>query len=436
MSAVTRRWLIRSAAAGVALPFLPSLLSGARADDAPPRRFLFWYAPNGQRMAHWVPDKVGANYDLKPILEPLAPVQSDVSVLTGLANRPAQVPVAGDHARGTGSFLTCRTVVKTAGADIQNGVSIDQVLAGKIGSETTLPSLELGVEGGASVGVCDSGYSCAYVRNVSWAGAATPLPKMNDPRLVFDRLFSGFDPTLTEAERAKRRALRSSVLDVALEDAAALQSKLSVSDRYKLDEYLTGVRALETRLQEGDELACVPPEIPGSNLDYPSTVAAMTQLMVMALKCDLTRVVTFMLGNGGSNRTYEFAGVSGAHHELSHHQDNPETLDKLTTIGRWEVEQFAALVAALGAEEEFDGSRLLDNTLAYFSSEISDGNRHNHDDLPVLLAGGGGGLHAPGRHLVWEETPMANLFTAFMGGVGLPENPFGDDGTGPLDGLL
>lgn len=432
MSPVSRRWLLRSAVAGLALPLLPSLLrTSARAEGEPPLRFVFWYVPNGMRMDHWRPDQVGADYDLKPILAPLAPVQADVAVLTGLANRPAQVPVPGDHARGTGSFLTCRTVNHTAGADIRNGVSIDQVLAGVYQGQTTLPSLELGIEGGASTGICDSGYSCAYPRNIAWAGEATPLPKLTDPRLVFDRLFAGFDPGLSEEEAARRLALRLSVLDHAVDEVHRLEPKLSVSDRLKLDEYLTAVRALELRLQSGPGLVCDPPEAPGSNLDFPATIEAMSELTAIALQCDLTRVVSFMLGNGGSPRSFEFIGAPGAHHELSHHGGDPATNDKLSLIGAWEVARYASLVARLADTPDLNGGRLLDNTLVYFSSEISDGDRHNHDDLPVLLAGAPH-LQQAGEHVVWGETPMADLFSDMILAAGGQSQRFGDDGNGPL----
>jgi hypothetical protein len=432
----SRRWLLRTAASSVALPFFASLAPrAARAQAAPPVRFIAWYAPNGVVMRDWRPDLVGPGYDLKPSLASLAPVQAHVSVISGLTQLPAVVPIPGDHARGTACFLTARTPTFTAGADIAVGTSIDQVIAQGWGDATALPSLELGLEGGSSAGVCDSGYACAYVRNISWAGPSTPRPKITDPLLAFDRLFAGTDAGLTEAERARRRALRASVLDHAVDEALNLQSRLGAEDRHKLDEYLTAVRALETRLEGDATLACDPGLRPEPAPDLDGAVRAMIEITALALECDLTRVVTFMLGNGGSNRSYDFLGVPEAHHELSHHGGNAHKLAQLQRIDAWVVARFGELVARLREAEAAEGVSLLDHTLALLSSEIGDGNRHNHDELPVLLAGAGGGAHTPGRHLVTERQPMANLFTSIAAATGLPAAPFGDDGTGPLPDL-
>lgn len=433
---MNRRLFLRSAAATLALPTLTSALprSAWAGTPAPPVRLLFWYVPNGMVMDRFRPGSEGFDFALNTITAPLIGVRDDVTVISGLANASASVPVAGDHARGTGSFLTCRTVTQTAGADIQNGVSCDQVYAQHLAGTTAFPSLELGTEGGAAVGDCDSGYSCAYVRNISWAGPATPLPKITDPRLAFARLFAGYDPTVTAAELDRRKQLRLSVIDYVLEDANALHGRLGNRDQLKLDEYLTAVRQLETRIELLGDQECIPGDPPDSALDVQGRVQAMNDLMVLALQCDLTRVASFMLGNGGSNRSYDFLGVTGAHHEISHHGNSPDNLADLETIDTWEVAQFVDLVEKLGAVEESDGSRLLDNTLAYFSSEISDGDAHNHTDLPVIVAGGGGGAVLPGRHIALPAgTPMANLFLTMLQAAGVPESSFGQDSTGPLD---
>lgn len=431
----SRRAFLGGGAAVIALPWLESWSRPARAGAVGPCpvRVLWIHCPNGMMMQDWTPSSTGAGYDLPRILQPLAPVQAEVSVLTGLANEPAAVPVAGDHARGTGSFLTCATVEHTAGDDIYNGTSIDQVVAQAIGDQTFLPSLELGCAGGAPVGDCDSGYSCAYSRNVSWASPTTPQAKVTDPALLFDRLFSGFDPDETQEDRDRRRRWRSSVLDTVVDDANALQGRLSTSDRSKLDEYLTGLRELEQRIQSGSDGSCLPPLRPGSNLAYEEQVPAFHELLVTALACDLTRTGTFMLENAGSNRSFSFLGVTGAHHELSHHQGDPSTTEALVTIGTWEVAQYADLVARMAAVQEADGSTLLDNSLVFFSSEISDGDRHNHDDLPVLLAGRGGGQVTPGRHLrLAEGTPVANVFLTMAQAAGVSVAQHGDS-TGAAD---
>ncbi|RME27698.1 MAG: DUF1552 domain-containing protein [Deltaproteobacteria bacterium] len=433
---VTRRAFLGGGAAAIALPWLESLLPAAHAgpNGSPcPVRLIWVYIPNGIMMQDFTPAATGPGYDLPRILAPLAPVQSEVSVLTGLANMPASVPVAGDHARGTGSFLSCVTVEHTAGDDIRNGVSIDQVVAQQIGDQTLFPSLELGTSGGAAVGDCDSGYSCAYTRNISWADETTPMAKTTDPALLFDRLFAGFDVTLTEEDRERRKRWRTSVLDSAVRDIQSLQTRLSVSDRAKLDEYLTGVRELEQRIQSGLDGACVPPDPPASALSYTEQIQAFHEIVAIAMQCDLTRVVTLMYENAGSNRSFDFLGVTGAHHELSHHQDDPATIESLVTIDTWEVSMFVDLVQRLQSAVEPDGSTVLDNALVCFSSEISDGNRHNHDDLPVLLAGRGGGVHAAGQHVVHpERTPVANLYLAMAQAAGASVSAHGDS-TGILD---
>ncbi len=441
-SKLSRRTFLGGAAAALALPWLESLHGrAARAagpDDGPPRRLLFYYVPNGIHMADWTPTQTGAGYDLPPILKPLGAMQDKVLVLTGLANLPAKPDGAGDHAAGTGSFLTCTHVFKTEGKDIKNGVSVDQVAANAIGGATNFPSLQLGVDGGGNVGGCDSGYSCAYARNISWAGPATPLPKLVNPQLVFDRLFAGYDPLASAEQLDRRRRYRLSILDWVTKDAKTLQSKLAPLDKLKVQEYLDSVRALELRLEAGEVggLTCDPGPRPEDEGDVQARVALMTDLMVLALQCDQTRVVSFMLGNAGSGRSYDFLGVSGAHHELSHHQNQPENFDKLRIIDTWEVTVFAQLLAKMDAVVEADGTTLLDNSLVFFSSEIEDGNAHRHTNLPVLLAGGGGGAVTPGRHVVYGGAPpIANLFLSMLHAVGVDAAAFGDS-TGPLPNLV
>ena len=426
----SRRAFLGGGAAVISLPWLESLRHPAHAgpnDGNCPVRLVWVYAPNGMMMADWTPSATGPEYDLPRILTPLESIQSMVSVHTGLANMPASVPVAGDHARGTGSYLSCVTVEHTSGDDIYNGISIDQVAAEAIGDQTLFPSLELGAVGGVGVGDCDSGYSCAYSRNISWMNATTPMAKTIDPALLFDRLFAGFDPDLTQADIDRRLRWRTSVLDTVTGEATSLSSKLAPSDRAKLDEYLTGIRELEQRINSGLGGECVPGTKPSSSLDYSTQIAAFNALIVKALECDLTRVVTMMLENAGSNRTFDFLGVTGAHHELSHHQGVAGTTEDLVTIGTWEVQQFADLCLAMQEVLEPDGSSLLDNSLVHFSSEISDGDWHNHDDLPVLLAGGGGGAHRVGEHIEHTPgTPIANQFLGMLDAAGVQPGSHGD----------
>jgi hypothetical protein len=433
----SRRAFLGGAGAVLALPFLESLGGkAAQADDTWPLRLLVYYVPNGIHMPAWTPATTGSGYDLPPILAPLSAVKSKLLVLSGLANTPGIPDEIGDHAAGTGAFLTCRHVKKTEGADIQNGVSFDQLAAAQLGQDTRIASLQLGVDGGGSVGDCDSGYSCAYVRNISWASATQPLPKTVNPQVVFDLLFQGLDPAATEEEKARRKLYKKSVLDYVLADSKSLELKLGSTDRKKLDEYMTGVSELEKRLDVIDMgPACVPIDRPEAVLGYPEHAQIMSDLMVLAMQCDVTRVLTFMLGNAGSNRTYDFLGVTGAHHELSHHGGDAAKQAALQTIDTWEIAQFAYLLERMDAIEEGDGT-LLDHAAVYFASEIEDGNSHNHRNLPVLLAGSCGGAFSTGRHVAYDgEPPLANLFLSLLEALGVPQSSFGDNGTGPLANL-
>ncbi len=435
---LSRRAMLGGAGALIGLPWLEAMLPVRKAtagDDETPLRLLCYYMPNGFHMPSWTPQNVGSGYDLPLILEPLAPVQEDITVLTGLANFPAKPEGPGDHAGGTSAFLTATHVNKSE-TDILNNISVDQVIANGKGDLTTHASLQFGTQGGGNAGGCDSGYSCAYTRNISWAGPVTPIPKLTQPQVIFDLLFSGFDPEATAEELEKRRMQRLSVLDYALTDIEALEQKLGQTDRMKLDQYLTGLRDLEMRIESEDNTPqCMLPDFEGGYADFQTHVNLMTDLMVLAFECDMTRIVTFMLENAGSYRTYDFLNVPGAHHEISHHQNDPQNFAYLEIINRWEMEQFAKLITRLKQIPEGDGS-ILDNSLIFLSSEISDGNAHNHNNLPVILAGSACGKVTPGRHVVYEgEPPIANLFLSMLDMFGTPQESFGDDSTGLLPNL-
>ncbi len=435
---ISRRLFLGGAGATIALPLVESLLPRiARGADpeGPPRRFLAFYVPNGIEMANWTPAAEGPDWVATPILAPLIPYRSKVMVVSGVANRPGRPDAIGDHGAGCGAFLTATHVVKTEGADIRAGKSVDQIAADKLCANLPYRSLELGIEGGSSVGGCDSGYSCAYTRNISWLDATTPRPKLTSPRVAFDRMFAGFDPDVTAQEIQKRLRYRTSVLDYARGETDRLRGALGRSDRAKLDQYLTGVRELEKRLARPSAV-CAPGEAPG-DLEYPDRVKFMLDLIALVLHCDQTRVATFMLGNAGSNRAHTQIGVPDPHHELSHHQNDPGKRARLVQIDRWEVEQLAYLLGKLEERKEIDGTSILDHTVLFFSSEIEDGNSHSHFNMPVLVAGGGGGALATGRHVRYTNQPtMGNLFISLLAAVGVTVSSFGDDGTQPLPGIL
>jgi hypothetical protein len=441
MTKFSRRTLLGGAGVALALPFMESLLpKRAVAQAAAPKRLLAFYVPNGIRMSSWTPAAQGADYALTSILKPLEGVRAHLSVLSGLANRPARPDGPGDHAAGTGSFITCAHVQKTEGTDIRNGVSMDQAYAQAIANQTRFPSLQLGIDGGGTSGGCDSGYSCAYSRNISWSGPATPVAKQTNPRDVYDRLFAGFDPNASAKDLERIRLERKSVLDYVLGESQSLSAKLGATDRRKLDEYMTGVRELERRLDQTTENACEMPARPGT-YDYPTHVKLMCDLMVLALQCDSTRAVTFMLGNAGSNRVYDFLGISGGHHEISHHGSDAAKLASLEKIAIWEMTQFAYLLQKMEAVNEGERT-LLGNSAVFLSSDIEDGNTHSHFNMPILLAGAAGGAFKPGRHIVFgspkdqaKQPSVGKLFVSILNAMGVSATKFGDDGDGPLAGL-
>jgi hypothetical protein len=422
----------------MALPMLEAMVPRnlyAGPADAPPTRLLVFYVPNGIHMSSWTPAQTGTDFELPPILSPLAAHKDDLLVMSGLDNLSGIASVPGDHARGTGSFLTCMPVFKTEGDNIENGISIDQHIAQQIGDKTRFSSLELGMEGGSSTGGCDSGYSCAYSRNIAWSGPSTPVAKEANPREAFDRLFGDMSSTLTVEEAARRKILRTSVLDYVRDDAQRLQAKLGTRDRQKLDQYLTGVSELEKQiLTLEDENQCYPGPGPSLVLDLVGHIRAMCDIMVLAFQCDQTRMITFMTGNAGSSRVFGNLGHTDAHHYLSHHDNESAKLQAIEAINLWEIQQFTYLLDQLKAVEEGDGT-LLDNSIVYFSSEIEDGNSHRHKNLPVLVAGRGGGQINPGRHIQYDGDPIANLYVSFMNMMGVEGSTFGADGTGPLGQL-
>lgn len=441
--ALSRRAFLRGSGTAIALPWLDAMVPALRSPAPAPIRTLFVFAPNGVHVANWKPTAGTGDFLSTPTLEPLAPLRRSVTLLTGfeLDGGWAHGDGTGDHARAAGSFLTCAHPVKTGGADIRAGVSIDQVIAAAQGAATAFPSLELGMERGASAGICDSGYSCAYSSNVSWRTPQTPVAKETDPRAVFARLFGDPAERLSQEEEERRRRRQRSVLDAALAEVKRLRRDLSPADRAKLEQYTDAVRAIETRLAslegEEDELrAEVPPDLVERRLAAGSGArsALMYELIALAFETDRTRVATFMLGNAGSNRSHAFLGVPEGHHDLSHHGRDPHKMGQIAKIDRFRIEQLAAFLTRL-EETDVGGRSLLDASMVLYGSGISDGNRHNHDDLPILLAGRGGGELRTGRHVeLAPKTPLANLYLTMLHVLGIKEHSFADSG-GTVDEL-
>ena len=380
--------------------------------------------------------------DLPKTLAALQPHVEHLNVITGLTLDKARAngDGAGDHARAMSSFLTGRQARKTHGADIRIGKSADQHIADAVGDATRFASLELGIERGALAGNCDSGYSCAYSSNLSWRGDATPNAKETDPKLVFERLFGGTDSKDTAAVRAKRDARAKSVLDFVAEDAKALTKQLGGSDQRKLDEYLTAVREVETRIDKMRKEAATRKPVAKPDMATPAGVPKemkdhvrlMCDLMVLSFQTDLTRVVTFPFANDGSNRAYPTIGVPDGHHDLSHHGKDGKKQEKIQKINAFHIEQLAYLMDRMKAVKEAGGGTLLDNVTMVYGSGISDGDRHNHDDLPILVLGKGGGDFETGRHVkVAKETPLMNLYLTMFDRLGAPLTTFGDS-TGKL----
>jgi hypothetical protein len=429
---LSRRTFLGGAGVMVSLPLLEAMIP-RRAEalgSATPQRLLVFFVPNGIHMPAWTPTSTGPGFALQPIMQPLAPFKDQLLVVTGLANPVGQPDGPGDHAAGSGAFLTCTHVNKSETV-LTNGTSLDQVFAQHIGGETVVPSLQLGLEGGGIEGNCDSGYACAYVRNISWQGN-TPLSKLTSPATAFDLLFAGFDPGATSQELALRKANRLSVLDRTLDQASALSSKLGTTDRIKLDQYLDSVRELELKVEADDAaLTCDVGASPGEPEDVTSHCRTMCDVIAKAFECDRTRTITFMMGNAASERPFGFLGLPNAHHHYSHHGDDPANLAAIQTINTWEMEQLAYLLGRLSSVTEVDGSTLLDNSIVYCSSEVEDGNAHFHFNLPVLLAGRGGGVIESGRHVIHDGVPIANLYLAMLQGLGVDVAQFGDS-TGAL----
>ena len=446
----SRRHFLRGLGACIALPAFGSLLPAklfadgispanglATTATGAPLRTAFVYFPNGAIPAAWWPTGEGKDFQLSRTLQPLAASQKHIQVLGDLELLPAMAGAdgGGDHARANGSFLTGVRLKKSA-TDIHDGISIDQTFARQIGHLTRFPSLELTCEAGPSSGVCDSGYSCAYLYNLAWSSANMPMTPEANPRQVFERLFGAGAPGERMANLQHRRQEQRSILDFVMQDARSMQQRLGGQDQDKLDQYLTGIRELETRIQRAEKLGDArDPMVPtpdGIPADYGQHMELMYDIMLLAFQTDSTRVATMLLSHDGSNRSFSDIGVPEGHHDLSHHDNDAEKIEKVAEIDLWYVQQFAKFLNKLQATKDVDGNSILHNTMIVYGGGNADGNRHTHVNLPVLLAGGGGGTLSPGRYVKPGSQPLANLYLSLADRLGLKNLERFGDSTGRL----
>jgi hypothetical protein len=437
-----RRTFLRGAGAAIALPLLDAMVPAlAQSAPATPKRVGFIYMPNGVAMNFdginfWTPKTQGKNFELSRILTPLAPYKDKLTVVSGLAHHQADAQddgANGDHTRATSSWLSGARAKRTEGADVESGITADQLAAAVLGKDTPLPSLELAIDLNFLSGQCENSYACIYMNTISWAGATSPLPTENNPRVVFERLFGNGGTT---EQRVKLAHENRSILDSVSDDFARVARTLGPSDRRQVDSYLQAVREVERRIAAVESLgvdAGLPaltrprgiPEVFGDH------VKLMYELQWLAFQADLTRVVTFMLGRELNFRTYPEIGFNEGHHGVSHHGDRPEQLEKLARLNTYQTELFAWFLDKLESTPDGDGT-LLDHSLFLYGASLSNPNLHAHYDLPLSLVGGAGGALAGNRHLEFPaETPMTNLLLALLDKVGVPTESLGDS-TGPL----
>ena len=452
-ASLNRRHFLRGLGACLALPAFesvrPFVALSAEANAAKlattasgaPLRMAFVYFPNGAIQKNWWPGGTGKDFQLARTMEPLAKVKHQLQIFGGLdhVNATPGPDGAGDHARASGTFLTGVRVKKTAGADIHAGISIDQVVANQIGHLTRFPSLELTTDAVRRSGNCDSGYSCAYQYNLAWRSPTQPVAPEPNPRLLFERMFGAG----ARGERAKSLALRQqqqrSILDFVLDDARSLQRNMTARDKDKLDEYLASIREIETRIAKSEAFGApadpaqdTPAGIPAKYDDY---IQVMFDMMALVFQTDSTRVATFLLANEGSNRSFPELEIPEGHHSLTHHQGKQEMIDKVADIDVWYMKQFAKFLEKMESTKDLDGESLLHNSMIVYGSGHADANRHTHTNLPVILAGGGGGALTPGRFQKAGDIPMSNMLLSMADRMGAKNVGRLGDSTGRFDAI-
>jgi hypothetical protein len=436
----------------MALPWLEAMASPApliasassrTAITTPPVRMAFLYVPNGMHMPDWIPQGDGErDFKTQSIMEPIAEFREKMNIFSGLSLEGAKAlgDGGGDHARSVAAFLTGAHPKKTHGADIRNGVSVDQVAADKIGHLTKLKSLELGTEGSSTGGRCDSGYSCLYTSNISWRTDTSPLSKEINPAAVFERLFGSGTVLENQRSLAKRESDRKSILDFVNGEAKLLSHQLGAQDKRKFDEYLYAIRDIERRLNDTEKLGSSEedfsdyPRPVGVPAEYAQHVKLLFDMMALAFQTDSTRICSLMYANAGSNRSYRNLEIREGHHKISHHGNSEEKQQKISKINQYHMKLAHHLISKLDSIKEGDGT-LLDNCMVVYGSGIADGNRHRHDDLPIAMFGGGGGTIKTGRHIrLPSETPLTNLYSSMLDRIGAPVDRF-SDATGKIDEL-
>ena len=423
-----RRTFLRGLGVAMGMPLLDSMIPALSAADAvaPARRLTFIYLPNGMMMDKWTPMGEGSAFEMTQILEPLAAFRNQMLLLSGLAHAEGHAEpgeAGGDHARAASSYLTGVHAKRTEGAGLQLGISLDQIAAKELGRYTQLASLELAIDATTTIGDCESGYSCAYTNTISWRSPTTPMPMEYQPRAVFENLFGDSDSTDPKARLARIENKRS-VLDVVTQGVNSLMNTVGAGDRSKLTEYFDAIRDVERRIQLAQEQSTR--ELPALDrpVGVPETFEAHAKLMydlqVLAYQTDLTRVTTFMTGHETTTRSYAEIGIPDSHHPVSHHAGNPERKAKLARINAHHSKALAYFLEKLRSTPDGDGS-LLDHTAILYGSGLSDSNLHTHDNLPVLLAGGGAGKIKGGRHLRYAaDTPMTRLYGTLLDMAGVP----------------
>jgi Protein of unknown function (DUF1552) len=448
-----RRLFLRGIGACIALPALEALLPGramaaavtsakfATTASGVPLRMAFLYFPNGAIPDRWTPVGTGRDFAFAKTLASLEPLRHRVQVISGLEhlNAVGGEDGGGDHARANGTFLTGLRVKKTAGSDIRAGVSVDQIAARQLDKVTRFASLELSTDPHRKSGGCDSGYSCAYESNLAWRTPTSPLAPESNPRLVFERLFGSGVHGQRGASLAQRQAQQRSILDFVMEDTKAVQKQLTQRDKSKVDEYLTSLREIEQRIVTTENFKNIadpdmvaPSGIPEAYDDY---IRLMFQMMALAFETDATRVSSLLLAHDGSNRSFPEINIAEGHHSLSHHRSSGEMIDKVARIEQFYAERLAEFLTLLESKHDADGQTILHNSMIVYGCGNSDGNIHSHSNLPVVLAGNGGGSLNPGQHLQTQATPMCNLYLNLLDRMGVPELERFGDSTGRLAGI-